>query len=228
MGKSNNKKKKGKNQKKNQKKALIIIPIVVVVAAAVAIAIFLLRSSEEVADVAAERQNPIVTIEMDDGQVMRFELYPDIAPNTVANFVYLAQQGFYDGVIFHRTIPGFMIQGGCPYGMGVGNPGYRIRCEVNELAHTPGVLSMAHAGEDTGGSQFFIMAGDAPWLDGRHTGFGSIIEGLDVVDNIVNVEVITRERGMPGLDRPVDPPVMRRVTVETFGYNWGEPEKLPR
>ena len=181
----------------------------------------------------AMNPNPIATIEMEDGQIIRFELYPDMAPNTVRNFIYLAQQGFYDGVVFHRLIPGFMIQGGCPDGTGTGNPGYFIRGEFpangftqNTLLHTRGVVSMARGDSmDSAGCQFFIMQDDmqGPFLDqAGYAAFGRVIEGMGVVDDII----MDPTTGPPS-DTALQPRVMRTVTVETFGVNWGEPEKLP-
>ena len=158
--------------------------------------------------------NPIVTIEMENGGVIRAELYPEVAPNTVRNFVSLVQKGFYDGTIFHRVIPGFMIQGGCPDGTGMGGPGYSIKGEfsqngvINNLKHTPGVLSMARSMmPDSAGSQFFIMHKAAPHLDGQYAAFGKIIEGMDVVNKIA--EVATDYS-----DKPIEPQVMKTVTVE--------------
>ena len=170
-------------------------------------------------------QNPIVTIEMENGDVMKAELYPEIAPNTVNNFISLIQKGFYDGVIFHRVIKGFMLQGGDPDGVGTGGPGYCIRGEFshngfkNDLAHTPGVLSMARTMvPDSAGSQFFIMHEAAPHLDGEYAAFGKIIEGMDVVNRIA--EAATDYR-----DMPLEPQRMEKVTVETFGVEYPEPEK---
>ena len=169
-------------------------------------------------------KNPIVTITMEDGSVMKAELYPDIAPNTVKNFVDLINRGFYDGVGFHRVIPGFMIQGGCPDGNGTGGPGYSIKGEftrngfANNLKHTKGVLSMARTMDpNSAGSQFFIMVENAPHLDGQYAAFGKLIEGQEVADKIVNVP---RDR----MDKPYEDQVMKTVTVETFGENIGEPE----
>ena len=169
--------------------------------------------------------NPIVTIEMDNGGVMKAELYPDKAPNTVRNFLSLVNKGFYDGLIFHRVISGFMIQGGDPQGKGVGGPGYSIRGEFtangfkNDLKHSRGVLSMARTmAPNSAGSQFFIMHEDSPHLDGQYAAFGKIIEGLDVVDKIANTRVDYN-------DRPRVPQVMKKVTVETFGVEYPEPEK---
>ena len=168
--------------------------------------------------------NPIVTMKTSQGS-MKIELYPEIAPNTVRNFIALAQNGFYDGLIFHRVIPGFMIQGGDPQGIGVGGPGYSIKVEFsingvpNSLRHTRGVLSMARAGHpDSAGSQFFIMVEDAPHLDGQYAAFGKVIEGLEAADKIVSAR---RDRN----DKPLEDQVMESVTVETFGQDYGEPEK---
>lgn len=170
--------------------------------------------------------NPIVTIEMADGGIMKAELYPEIAPNTVNNFISLINKGYYDGVIFHRIIPGFMIQGGDPDGTGMGGPGYCIKGEFshngfeNNLLHTKGVLSMARTMiPDSAGSQFFIMHAAAPHLDGEYAAFGKLIEGEDILDKIATV-------GTDWNDRPMKPQVMNKVTVETFGVDYDEPEKL--
>ena len=170
-------------------------------------------------------QNPIVTIEMEDGGTIKAELYPEIAPNTVNNFVSLINKGFYDGVIFHRVIPDFMIQGGDPKGMGTGGPGYSIKGEFtrngfkNDLKHERGVLSMARAmSPNSAGSQFFIMHKNSPHLDGQYASFGKVLEGMEVVDAIANTR-----RG-PN-DKPLTPQVMKKVTVETFGVEYPEPEK---
>ena len=159
--------------------------------------------------------NPIVTIEMEDGGVIRAELYPDVAPKTVENFVSLVQKGFYDGVIFHRVIPGFMIQGGCPEGTGMGGPGHTIPGEFtangfkNDLKHTRGVLSMARTMDpNSAGSQFFIMHMDAPHLDGQYAAFGKVIEGIEVVDSIARTP-----RNMAN-DKPRQDQRMKKVTVE--------------
>ncbi|MCH5333995.1 MAG: peptidylprolyl isomerase [Agathobacter sp.] len=169
--------------------------------------------------------NPMVTITMADGGVMKAELYPDIAPNTVNNFISLARQGFYDGLIFHRVIRGFMIQGGDPDGNGTGGPGYGIKGEFaqngvkNDLLHTAGVLSMARSMmPDSAGSQFFIMHKDAPHLDGAYAAFGKVIEGMDVVDRIAETQTDYS-------DRPLEDQVIKTVTVETFGVDYPEPEK---
>ena len=169
-------------------------------------------------------KNPIVTITMEDGSIMKAELYPEIAPNTVRNFVDLINKGFYDGLIFHRVIPGFMIQGGCPLGKGFGGPGYGIKGEfkhngfANDLKHTKGVLSMARSmNPNSAGSQFFIMVNDAPHLDGQYAAFGKLIEGQDVAEKIVNAK---RDRS----DKPYEDQVMKTVTVDTFGENFEAPE----
>ena len=169
-------------------------------------------------------QNPIVTIEMENGGVIKAELYPEVAPNTVKNFVDLINRGFYDGLIFHRVIPGFMIQGGCPEGMGIGGPGYSIKGEFSrngfkiDLKHTRGVLSMARAmSPDSAGSQFFIMVENAPHLDGQYASFGKVIEGMEVADKIVSTK---RDYS----DRPYEDQVMRKVTVDTFGEKFEEPQ----
>ena len=170
-------------------------------------------------------QNPIVTIEMENGDIMKAELYPEIAPNTVNNFISLIKKGYYDGVIFHRVIPGFMIQGGDPDGTGMGGPGYSIKGEFtqngfkNDLKHTPGVLSMARTMiPDSAGSQFFIMHETSPHLDGAYAAFGKLIEGLEVVDKIARVKTDYS-------DRPMETQKMAKVTVETFGVDYPEPEK---
>lgn len=171
-------------------------------------------------------KNPIVTIRMSDGGVIKAELYPEYAPNTVNNFISLVNKGFYNDLIFHRVIPGFMIQGGCPQGNGTGGPGYSIPGEftangyINDLHHTRGVLSMARAMDpDSAGSQFFIMHEDAPHLDGQYAAFGQVLEGMDVVDKIAAVKT-----GWG--DKPLTPQVMHKVTVETFGQAYPEPKKV--
>ena len=171
-------------------------------------------------------QNPVVTFTMENGDVMKAELYPDVAPNTVNNFVSLVKKGFYDGLIFHRIIAGFMIQGGDPDGTGMGGPGYSIKGEFNyngfdkSLKHSRGVLSMARAQHpDSAGSQFFIMHANAPHLDGQYAAFGKLIEGEDVLDKIASVDTDYS-------DRPRKPQVMKTVTVETFGVDYDEPETL--
>lgn len=170
-------------------------------------------------------QNPIVTITMRNGDVMKAELYPEIAPNTVNNFISLINHNFYDGLIFHRVIRGFMLQGGDPEGTGMGGPGYGIKGEFasngfeNNLKHTEGVLSMARSMfPDSAGSQFFIMHKNAPHLDGDYAAFGKIIEGMDVVNKIAETDTDYS-------DRPIEDQVMEKVTVDTFGVDYPEPEK---
>ena len=171
-------------------------------------------------------QNPIVTFTMENGDVMKAELYPDVAPNTVNNFISLVKKGFYDGLIFHRVIAGFMIQGGDPEGSGMGGPGYSIKGEFNyngvenNLKHSRGVLSMARAQHpDSAGSQFFIMHADAPHLDGQYAAFGKLVEGEDVLDSIASIDT-------DWSDRLRTPQVMKTVTVDTFGVDYAEPETL--
>lgn len=171
-------------------------------------------------------QNPVVTIEMGNKDIIKAELYPEIAPNTVNNFISLVKKNFYDGLIFHRVIKGFMIQGGDPEGSGMGGPGYGIKGEFaengfeNNLKHSQGVLSMARSMmPDSAGSQFFIMHRDAPHLDGAYAAFGKVIEGMDVVNKIA-------ETATDYSDKPMENQVMQRVTVDTFGVDYPEPEKL--
>ncbi len=180
---------------------------------------------EEVTDLG--NNNPIVTIKMKSGESIRAELYPEIAPQSVRNFISLIQKGYYNGLIFHRVIRGFMIQGGCPEGTGMGGPGYCIRGEFsqngfeNNLKHTPGVLSMARTMiPDSAGSQFFIMHKNSPHLDGSYAAFGKVIQGMDVVDAIA-------ETATDFSDRPLEDQVMEEVTVDTKGVEYPEPEKLP-
>lgn len=169
--------------------------------------------------------NPIVTITMENGDVMKAELYPEIAPNTVKNFVSLVNKGYYNGLIFHRVIKGFMIQGGCPEGTGMGGPGYSIKGEfsgngfTNDLKHTKGVLSMARSMmPNSAGSQFFIMHETSPHLDGQYAAFGKVTEGLDVVDKIASVKTDYS-------DRPVEEQKIKSITVDTMGETYEEPEK---
>ncbi len=171
-------------------------------------------------------QNPVVTFEMEDGSIIKAELYPEIAPNTVNNFLSLVNKGFYNGLIFHRVIEGFMIQGGCPNGTGMGDPGYSIKGEFtqngfkNDLKHTAGVLSMARAmAPDSDGSQFFIMHKVSPPLDGAYAAFGKVIEGMDVVNRIAQVDTDYS-------DRPIEPQVMKTVSAETFDVEYQEPETM--
>ena len=170
--------------------------------------------------------NPIVTIEMEDGGIITLELYPEVAPISVNNFISLANKGFYDGLIFHRVISGFMIQGGDPQGSGMGGPGYSIKGEFagngvkNDLSHARGVLSMARAqNPNSAGSQFFIMHADGPFLDGQYAAFGKVVEGIEVVDRIAAVKT-------DRMDKPKDPQRMKKVSVETFGEVYPEPEKM--
>ena len=170
--------------------------------------------------------NPIVTIEMENGDIMKAELYPEVAPNTVNNFISLVNKGYYDGIIFHRVINGFMIQGGDPDGTGMGGPGYSIKGEFtsngfkNHLKHSAGVLSMARTMmPNSAGSQFFIMHKNSPHLDGQYAAFGKIIEGMDVVNKIADVQTDYS-------DRPLQEQKMAKVTVDTFGETYPEPEKM--
>lgn len=172
-----------------------------------------------------ENKNPIVTIEMEDGGMIKVELYPEIAPNTVNNFISLVKKGFYNGLIFHRVIQGFMIQGGCPDGTGMGGPGYQIKGEFaqnrfkNDLKHSAGVISMARSQmPNSAGSQFFIMHKDSPHLDGSYAAFGKVVEGMDVVNKIADTKTDYS-------DRPIVGQVMKSVTVDTFGVDYNEPEK---
>ena len=190
-------------------------------------------------------QNPVATIEMNDGKIIKIELYPKIAPESVENFIELANSGFYNGLTFHRTIPGFMAQGGDPLGNGTGGPDYSIYGEFSEngfensLKHVRGVLSMARSSENnSAGSQFFIMVEDTPSLDGLYAAFGKVTEGMDVVDEIVNTEVIRREvdsdvstledyyKQYLEIDRPVNPPTIKTITVDTFGVEYEAPTKF--
>lgn len=170
--------------------------------------------------------NPSVTIKMKNGGIIKAELYPEIAPNTVNNFISLIKKGFYNGIVFHRVIPGFMIQGGCPLGNGTGGPGYSIKGEFtsngfkNDLKHTTGVLSMARTMQpDSAGSQFFLMTENAPHLDGQYAAFGKVTEGMDIAQEIVNTKRDFR-------DKPYEDQVIEEMTVETYGEEYPEPEKL--
>ena len=173
-----------------------------------------------------KKEKPIVTIEMDNGDKIVAELYPNIAPNTVNNFISLINKGFYDGLNFHRVIPGFMIQGGDPDGNGTGGPGYGIKGEFeangvkNDIKHDRGVLSMARSkNPDSAGSQFFIMAADSPHLDGEYAGFGKVIEGMEAVDRIVSSE-------RDGSDKPLEPQTIKTITVDLIGETYSEPEVI--
>lgn len=170
-------------------------------------------------------ENPIVTITMENGEQIKAELYPEIAPNSVNNFISLVQKGYYDGLIFHRVINGFMIQGGCPEGTGTGGPGYSIKGEfsqngfTNQLKHEAGVLSMARSMmPNSAGSQFFIMHKNSPHLDGAYAAFGKVIEGQEIVNKIAETDTDYS-------DRPLDPQVIKSMTVDTFGVDYPEPEK---
>ena len=171
-------------------------------------------------------KNPIIKIEMENGDVIKAELYPEVAPNTVNNFLSLVRKGFYNGLIFHRVIEGFMLQGGCPEGSGMGGPGYHIKGEFsangfqNDLAHTEGVLSMARAMDpDSAGSQFFIMHKAAPHLDGQYAAFGQVIEGMDIVNKIAGVRTDFS-------DKPMKKQMIQSITAETFEVEYPEPEKI--
>ena len=173
-----------------------------------------------------ENKNPIVTIKLNNKKTIKVELYPQIAPNTVNNFISLVNRGYYNGICFHRVIPGFMIQGGCPEGSGRGGPGYTIRGEFtsngfkNDLKHTRGVISMARTmAPNSAGSQFFIMHEDSPHLDGQYAAFGKVVEGIDAVDDIASTKT-------DWSDRPYDDQIMQEVTVDTFGVSYSEPEKM--
>ncbi|MBU3196973.1 peptidylprolyl isomerase [Clostridium algidicarnis] len=170
--------------------------------------------------------NPVVKMEINNGGIIKIELFPEIAPNTVNNFIDLVSKGFYDGLTFHRVIPGFMIQGGCPEGTGMGGPGYGIKGEFsgngvkNDLKHEKGVISMARSGHpDSAGSQFFLMVEKAPHLDGQYAAFGKIIEGMDNADSIVKTKCDYN-------DKPYEDQIMNKVTVDTFGVQYDEPKKI--
>lgn len=170
-------------------------------------------------------KNPIATIEMDDSKEIKIELYPEVAPNTVNNFISLANDGFYNGLTFHRVIYGFMIQGGCPEGTGMGGPGYSIKGEFasngvkNDLKHTAGVISMARSMmPNSAGSQFFVMHKDAPHLDGQYAAFGKVIEGMEVVDEIAECDT-------DFADKPLDDQIIRSISIDTFGESYPDPEK---
>lgn len=173
-----------------------------------------------------ENKNPIVTIEMGNGDIIKVELYPNVAPNTVNNFISLVNKEYYNGLVFHRVIRGFMIQGGCPDGSGMGGPGYSIKGEFsynqvqNDLIHTAGVISMARSQmPNSAGSQFFIMHKDSPHLDGSYAAFGKVIEGMEFVNNIA-------ETATDYADKPETDQVMKNVSVEVFGVQYPEPEKI--
>lgn len=229
-----------KDNKTNNIITIIAIIIVIILIAIVVFGIF--RS------ITNKIPNPIVTMEVEEYGTIKMELYPDIAPNTVINFVALINRGFYNGLTFHRTIPDFMIQGGDKKGDGTGGPSlsdlmddvendkqYSIAGEFesngfegNNLKHEKGVLSMARSSDnDSAGSQFFIMTADNTGLDGSYAAFGRVIEGMDVVEKIENVEVVTRDsNATEGLDKPVNPPVIKSMTVDTFGVDYGMPKTI--
>jgi len=182
--------------------------------------------SPEKKDMEEIEKNPVVTITMENDETIQLELYPKVAPNTVTNFISLVNQGYYDGLIFHRVIPGFMVQGGDPEGTGMGGPGYSIPGEFssngfeNSVKHERGVISMARSQDpDSAGSQFFIMVADSPHLDNEYAAFGKVLEGIETLDNIVSVETGAQ-------DRPNEDQVIEKVTVDTFGFEYGEPEKV--
>jgi len=173
-----------------------------------------------------EKKNPIVTLEISELGDIEIELYPDVAPNTVRNFISLVEEGYYDGIIFHRVIPGFMVQGGDPTGTGTGGPGYAIKGEFlqngfpNQLKHDRGVISMARtSAPNSAGSQFFIMVEKSPHLDGAYAGFGQVVKGMEIVDLIVQAE-------RNSMDKPLDDQKITKATVETFGVEYPEPQKL--
>lgn len=230
--------------------------IIVIIAIVLVIAIIGVLGYGYYEKIIKEVKNPIVTMEVDGFGTVKIELYPDMAPNTVANFIRLADRGFYNGLTFHRTIPDFMIQGGDKLGTGSGTPSlsdilddveedkeYAIKGEFvangytkNTLRHEEGVISMARSdysgygyteeGYNSAGSQFFIMTKDTSSLNGLYAPFGKVIEGMDVIHNIENVEVVTREQNEEGQDKPVTPPVINKMSVETFGVDYGIPETL--
>lgn len=222
------------NKKKNDNTLLTILIIITTVLILSIIGLFAYSAYDPQPMTMAEKiekldieENPIATIEMENGGIIKIELYPEIAPNTVCNFIELANSGYYDGLIFHRCIPGFMIQGGCPEGTGMGGPGYNIKGEFtnngfeNNLKHDRGVISMARQNYplDSAGSQFFIMVEDYPYLDGDYASFGKVISGMEVADAIVANE--TDEN-----DKPLTPQVIKSIKVDTKGISYPEAEKL--
>jgi len=235
MGKKKKAKKKKKPETKGNKRMLLYTGVILLAAVVIIVVITLLAGDNNTGDIAAgdhgeddysNLTKPIATIEMENGDLIKVELDPASAPNTVKNFIALANEGFYDGLIFHRVIPGFMIQGGCPQGQGTGGPGYSIRGEFlannhdNPLSHTRGVMSMARSNHpDSAGSQFFIMVDAAPNLDGQYAAFGMVTEGMEAVDRIVDVD---RNQS----DKPLEDQVIKRITVETFGVEYALPDKL--
>ena len=235
--KKNNKKTKKQQQQEQQNnspyknRSLIILLLLLLLLAAAAIYYFYFtqnraeQNSNE-GEIYMNVTKPVVTIEMENGGVIKVELDPVSAPNTVRNFIALAGSGLYDGLTFHRVIPGFMIQGGCPEGEGTGGPGYNIKGEFadnnhdNPIVHQRGVISMARSRHaDSAGSQFFIMVDDATHLDGQYAAFGKVTEGLDTVDQIVNVK---RDQN----DKPLEEQRIKKITVETFGTTYDPPDKM--
>lgn len=232
MKKKKNRKNKlraGAGKKSSPYRTYLIAAVLLVALTAVALYIFAGPGKPETRDEGAKYMDvtkPVATIEMEDGAIIKVELDPVNAPNTVKNFIYLANSSYYDGLIFHRVIPGFMIQGGCPRGEGTGGPGYDIKGEFtgndheNNIRHQRGVISMARSRHaDSAGSQFFIMVDDATHLDGQYAAFGQVLEGLETVDRIVNVR---RDQN----DRPLEEQKIRQITVETFGTDYGPPDKM--
>ncbi len=216
---------------RNSKLNIILLILIVIVVMALGFQMFTNNKNSQEKGRSSKvdiTQNPVVTIKMENGNEIKVELYPNIVPNTVNNFISLVKSGFYNGTIFHRVIPGFMIQGGDPDGTGMGGPGYSIKGEfsgngfTNELKHTKGVLSMARSQHpDSAGSQFFLMVADATHLDGQYAAFGKVISGIEEADKIVSVDKNFR-------DRPKEDQKMAEVTVETFGVEYPEPEKIER
>ncbi len=229
MGKSKNTKKKKKQEAKGYKQLLFYAVGILVVVLVVIGTISLFGSNDAEESAGADYSDvtrPVATIMLDSGEVIMVELDPTAAPNTVKNFIALASEGFYDGLIFHRVIPDFMIQGGCPLGQGTGGPGYSIRGEFsdnnheNPLTHTRGVISMARSNHpDSAGSQFFVMVASAPHLDGYYAAFGRVTEGMEAVDRIVSVD-------SDPSDKPLEDQVIVSITIETFGVEYPPPDKL--
>lgn len=218
--------KKNKNMKNNNKSTIIISVAIAVLLICIAV-MFVLKYTKSKDDSASfDGNNPVVTIEMENGKTIKAELYPSVAPNTVNNFIALANDHFYDGLIFHRCIKEFMIQGGDPQGTGMGGPGYSIKGEFNingfknDLKHERGVISMARSSDyDSAGSQFFIMVADGTYLDGQYAAFGRVTEGMDVVDEIVSHETDQN-------DRPVVDQKIKNIRVDTLGVDYPKPEKV--
>ncbi|HSW36038.1 MAG TPA: peptidylprolyl isomerase [Candidatus Limnocylindrales bacterium] len=226
MGKKGTRdKKNAANRRSKWPSTPLIVTGIVVIVGAVALLINAGRANKTGGEQYMGITKPVVTIEMEGGGVIKVELDPVNAPNTVRNFIALAEQGFYNGLIFHRVIPGFMIQGGCPQGTGTAGPGYNIRGEFtanrhdNNLLHSRGVISMARSqGMNTAGSQFFITVATVPHLDGQYAAFGTVIEGMEIVDRIVQAD---RDRS----DKPLEPQTIKTITVDTFGITFEPPDK---